>query len=68
MACIRPMVGKQDQALSVGFIVDAIGDAKALLDAKNIIYKEDDGKSGHYLHFRDPDNTVLYFVQPKWKS
>jgi len=55
-------------SLSVGFIVDAIGDAKALLDANNIIYKEDDGKSGHYLHFRDPDNTVLYFVQPKWKS
>lgn len=53
--------------VSIGFMVDNIGDPKALLDANNIPYKEEDGKSGHYLNFTDPDNTHLYFVQPKWR-
>lgn len=54
-------------SISIGFMVDAIGDAKALLDSHNITYHEDDGKSGIYVHFKDPDNTILYFVQPKWR-
>ena len=53
--------------VSIGFMINTIEDAKALLDKNNIVYKaEDDGKSGNYLHFKDPDGTVLYFVQPKW--
>ena len=56
-------------SISIGFMVDQIADAKALLDKNNIAHKEeDDGKSGIYLHFKDPDGTVLYFVQPKWTS
>lgn len=54
-------------SVSIGFMVEKIGDAKELLGANNITFKEDDGKSGHYLHFKDPDNTVLYFVEPKWR-
>jgi predicted enzyme related to lactoylglutathione lyase len=54
-------------SVSVGFMVDDIKDAKALLDGHKISYKEDAGKSGHYLHFTDPDNTVLYFVEPAWR-
>lgn len=53
--------------VSVGFMVDNIGEARALLDTNNTPYKKDDGKSGSYLHFKDPDNTILYFVQPKWR-
>ena len=53
--------------VSIGFMVEAISEAKALLDTNNIAYKEEDGKSGSYLNFRDPDNTLLYFVQPKWR-
>jgi len=53
--------------VSIGFMVTAIDEAKALLDANNIAYKEEkDGKSGLYLHFRDPDNTIVYYVQPMW--
>ena len=53
--------------VSIGFMLDNIEDAKALLDKNNIAYtREDDGKSGIYLHFKDPYGTVLYFVQPKW--
>jgi len=54
-------------SVSIGFMVTEIGTAKALLDANKIAYKEEkDGKSGLYLHFRDPDNTIIYYVEPKW--
>jgi hypothetical protein len=37
------------------------------LDKLKINHKsDDDGKSGIYCHFKDPDGTALYFVQPKW--
>ena len=52
--------------ISIGFMMDAITEAKSLLNANNIPYQEDDGKSGLYLHFNDPDCVVLYFTQPKW--
>lgn len=54
-------------SVSIGFIVDNIEEAKILLEKNNITHKkEEDGKSGLYCHFKDPDGTVLYFVQPKW--
>jgi catechol 2,3-dioxygenase-like lactoylglutathione lyase family enzyme len=54
--------------ISIGFMINSIDEAKALLEQKNIPYTgEDDGKSGIYLHFKDPYGTVLYFVQPKWQ-
>jgi catechol 2,3-dioxygenase-like lactoylglutathione lyase family enzyme len=54
-------------SVSIGFMVDKIDEARALLDANHIAYKEEnDGKSGLYLHFKDPDNTILYYVKPMW--
>ncbi len=53
--------------VSIGFMITSVDEAKALLTASNIAYKEEnDGKSGIYLHFRDPDNTILYYVLPQW--
>jgi len=53
--------------VSIGFMIDTLEDAKTLLDTSNIGYtSEDDGKSGIYLHFKDPFGTILYFVKPKW--
>jgi catechol 2,3-dioxygenase-like lactoylglutathione lyase family enzyme len=54
-------------SISVGFMVDEIAEAMALLEKNNITFRLDDGKSGKYLHFSDPDGTALYFVEPKWK-
>ncbi len=46
--------------VSIGFMISDIPEAKALLDANNIVYKEENnGKSGLYLHFRDTDGTIL---------
>lgn len=54
--------------LSIGFMVDSFEEAKSLLQKNNIkiTHEADDGKSGNYLYFSDPDGTVLYFVKPKW--
>ncbi len=53
--------------ISIGFMIDDINEAKALLEKNNITATFDEGKSGTYLNFKDPDGTALYFVQPKWK-
>jgi lactoylglutathione lyase len=59
--------GEGSGGLSVGFMIDDFDAAKAHLDKTGIQYKaEDDGKSGNYLHFKDPDGTVVYYVKPKW--
>ncbi len=53
--------------VSIGFMIDKIDDAKMLLDKNEIAYTpENDGKSGIYLHFKDPYGTILYFVEPKY--
>jgi len=63
--------GGDDQSgsgtVSIGFMIDDINDAKALLEKNGLTGKFEDGKSGTYIHFNDPDGTVIYFVQPKWK-
>ncbi len=66
---IHPSHGGESSSgsVSIGFMIANIDEAKDLLSANNIPFKsEDDGKSGLYVHFKDPDNTVLYFVKPKW--
>ncbi len=53
-------------SVSIGFMIKSFDEAKSLLEDKGIVYTSDDGKSGRYLHFKDPDDTLLYFVQPSW--
>ena len=54
--------------VSIGFMIENIDEAKALLEKNKITCKFEDGGSGTYIHFKDPDGTILYFVQPKWKE
>jgi len=49
--------------VSIGFLIDDINEAKALLDQNQIAYKFEEGKSGKFTHFKDPDGTILYFMQ-----
>ncbi|MGZ4056315.1 MAG: VOC family protein [Bacteroidia bacterium] len=54
-------------SVSIGFMISDINEAKATLEKANIKYDfQDDGKSGDYLHFKDLDGTILYYVKPKW--
>ena len=53
--------------VSIGFMIDNVDEAKVLLDKNEIPHSSmDDGKSGIYIHFKDPYGTALYFVKPKW--
>ena len=66
---IHPSEGivRSSGSLSIGFMVDEIVDCKAILHKHNILFEEqNDGKSGIYLNFKDPDGTHLYFVKPMW--
>jgi lactoylglutathione lyase len=63
--------GGDDQSnsgtVSIGFTVDDIEAAATELDTLQVTHKKtEDGKSGIYCHFTDPDGTALYFVQPNW--
>ena len=53
--------------VSIGFMIDDVNEAKALIEKNGISAKFEDDKSGTYLHFKDPDGSILYFVQPEWK-
>jgi catechol 2,3-dioxygenase-like lactoylglutathione lyase family enzyme len=55
-----------DDNISIGLMVDKASEAKELLEEHNIPFKLEDGKSGIYLHFSDPDGTTLYFTEPRW--
>ena len=52
--------------VSIGFMIRKLTDAQKLLTKNKIKFKTDLGKSGSYIHFKDPDGTILYFVEPKW--
>lgn len=51
---------------SVGLFIDSIENAKAVLDVVGASYREEEGGSGHYLHFDDPWGNHLYYVKPGW--
>jgi hypothetical protein len=53
--------------VSIGLMIDNIEDAKKILESNKIKFEMLDDKSGIYLNFADPDGTVIYFTQPKWK-
>ncbi|MFL5762808.1 MAG: VOC family protein [Bacteroidia bacterium] len=53
--------------VSLGFMIDDFDAGKAHLDKLGIKYEaQADGKSGLYIHFKDPDGTILYYVKPQW--
>jgi predicted enzyme related to lactoylglutathione lyase len=54
--------------ISIGLMAEDINEIKSLLNGNKIKYKDEDGDSGHYFHFKDPDGTVIYFVKPKWEK
>jgi catechol 2,3-dioxygenase-like lactoylglutathione lyase family enzyme len=52
--------------VSIGFMIKDVLEVKALLAKHKIKFREVTDKSGIYLHFRDPDGTIVYFIQPGW--
>lgn len=54
-------------AISIGLMINDIEEAKKLLTKNGIVFKQEGGSSGIYLHFNDPDGTLLYYVLPQWE-
>lgn len=54
--------------LSIGFSMEDFTSVRTELDQIGIKYKMDEGKSGIYLYFNDPDGTVMYIVEPRWSE
>jgi catechol 2,3-dioxygenase-like lactoylglutathione lyase family enzyme len=66
---IHPNDGRKvsSGSVSIGFMIDDFEGAKKLLEKNGIKFNAvDDGKSGNFLNFEDPDGTGLYFMLPKW--
>jgi len=51
---------------SIGFTVDNFEEANSLLSTLSVNTQARDEEGGQFLHFTDPDGTMLYFIKPKW--
>ena len=51
---------------SIGFTVDNFEEAGAFLQSLSIDAQSRSEEGGQFLHFTDPDGTLLYFIKPKW--
>ena len=52
---------------SIGFFIKDIDAAEKRLTKNKVKFKSDNGDSGRYIHFKDPDGNILYFTEPSWK-
>ena len=52
--------------VSIGFTTDNFEETRSLLSSLSIysVVREEEG--GQFIHFHDPDGTMLYFMKPKW--
>ena len=52
--------------VSIGFISDKFDEEIMTLTNLSIKFEEREEEGGKFLHFTDPDGTMLYFIKPKW--
>jgi catechol 2,3-dioxygenase-like lactoylglutathione lyase family enzyme len=52
--------------VSIGFTTGDIEGVKAGLAQLNIKTTIRQEEGGQFIHFKDPDGTSLYFIDPKW--
>src|SRR5690349_2123449 len=50
-------------AISIGFGVDSLDEVKNRLQELGVAYETAEAKEGKYAHFKDPDGTLLYFME-----
>ena len=51
---------------SIGFTTDNFGEAQSMLQKLSVDFQPREEEGGQFLHFADPDGTMLYFIKPKW--
>jgi catechol 2,3-dioxygenase-like lactoylglutathione lyase family enzyme len=50
-------------SISIGFGVDSLAEAEKRLKELNVHYETAEDKTGKIAHFKDPDGTLLYFME-----
>jgi catechol 2,3-dioxygenase-like lactoylglutathione lyase family enzyme len=53
----------ETNGISIGFGIDSIKDVEDRLKELGVNYENFEDKAGKYVNFRDPDGTLLYFMQ-----
>ena len=51
---------------SIGFTTDNFEEAQSRLNQLSIPATPREEEGGQFLHFTDPDGTLLYFIKPRW--
>lgn len=52
--------------VSIGFATENFEQTRSLSGSLSIYSVERDEEGGQFIHFHDPDGTLLYFIRPKW--
>jgi len=52
--------------ISIGFTTDNFEETKDHLSNLAIYTQAREEEGGKFIHFSDPDGTMLYFIKPKW--
>ena len=52
--------------VSLGFTADNLEETRVALGERNIDVTERNEEGGQFIHFKDPDGILLYFIKPKW--
>jgi catechol 2,3-dioxygenase-like lactoylglutathione lyase family enzyme len=64
---IHPGVGYTGSGnISLGFTTDNFEETKHHLSSLAIHTQTREEEGGSFIHFADPDGTMLYFIKPKW--
>lgn len=61
----RPGVAARASHVSLGLRVERIAEAAAHLRRLGVPFREEENVANRFLHFHDPDGTVLYVLQPQ---
>jgi catechol 2,3-dioxygenase-like lactoylglutathione lyase family enzyme len=51
--------------ISIGFTIEDFDSANSKLNSLGVQYEERKEEGGTFIHFKDPDETPLYFIKPK---
>src|SRR5436305_15036198 len=55
--------GNETTGISIGFGVDSLAEAEKRLEELSVTYETAEDKAGKLAHFKDPNGTLLYFME-----
>ncbi len=56
-----------NKGISIGFGIDSLAEAEKRLKELDVSFENSEDKSGKFASFKDPDGTLLYFMESSMK-